>query len=336
MLLAFLHLFVHTGAAAFAFMLAVVLSGTDHLSHSLWGDPRLDEHFERADRHLAALLEAAGERVACMLVSDHGFGPGPRRRAHLGRWLHDRGWLVLHPGSALEGQGLVGGAARRVREGLPPSTWKALRDRLPGSLRRWAYERSDEARQVDLGSSEAFRVELYEGWEGIRLLREERRGELCAALAEEPFVASVKSREEVFRGDFLSEIPDVIVEVAEGFCGGSALGPGPLVEELSEAECSVRAGSHRRDGVLVLSGPGVVARAPLGAPAVADVGPTLLALAGLPVPEGLDGRVLSEALLSAPAYVPGSELTGPLKSAAASAARIADLEEPLRRLGYLA
>lgn len=54
---------------------------------------------------------------------------------------------------------------------------------------------------------------------------------------------------------------------------------------------------HRRYGVLVMAGPPVVHRE-LNTSSLLDVAPTVLYLAGLPVPEDMDGRVLLEAVRS--------------------------------------
>ena len=62
-------------------------------------------------------------------------------------------------------------------------------------------------------------------------------------------------------------------------------------------------GAHRRDGLFVLSGPGVRTAGELGAADIVDVLPTLLALAGLAVPTGLDGRPIAAALERSPSLV---------------------------------
>jgi predicted AlkP superfamily phosphohydrolase/phosphomutase/Tfp pilus assembly protein PilF len=53
---------------------------------------------------------------------------------------------------------------------------------------------------------------------------------------------------------------------------------------------------HRRQGVLLLSGPGIRKGETLAKATVFDVTPTLLHLAGLPVAEDMEGRALTEAL----------------------------------------
>jgi predicted AlkP superfamily phosphohydrolase/phosphomutase/tetratricopeptide (TPR) repeat protein len=62
---------------------------------------------------------------------------------------------------------------------------------------------------------------------------------------------------------------------------------------------------HRPQGVLVMSGVGVVRGAEIASPTILDVAPTALALLGLPAGEDFDGRVLAEAIEgAAPARIP--------------------------------
>ena len=63
-------------------------------------------------------------------------------------------------------------------------------------------------------------------------------------------------------------------------------------------------GAHRRDGMLVLAGDGVAPAGEIGRAEIADVLPTLLPLAGLPVPAGLDGTPITSALRGAPGLAP--------------------------------
>ena len=307
---------------------AVVLSGTDHLSHLLWGDPRLDDHFARADGHLAELLRAAGEGTAVVLVSDHGFGRSAATRVHLDRWLERRGHLVRRQRKA----GPVGRAARAVRMGLPSRSWKSVRDRLPGRLRRWGAERAGGQSGLDLAVTVATPVELYEGWAGLRLQDESGRVRLVQELEAEPWVASARGREELFRGPELDRIPHLVVELAPGHRAGGGWGEGPVLEDVPAAELARWPATHRREGILVLSGPGVRPGVGLEAPGVEDVGPTTLALAGIPVPDGLDGRVLSEAIELPPRYVATKPRSPGPATRAPSPGRI---EAELRRLGYV-
>jgi tetratricopeptide (TPR) repeat protein len=82
-----------------------------------------------------------------------------------------------------------------------------------------------------------------------------------------------------------------------------------LSEVPPERRMELEASWHRPQGVLVMSGPGVVRGAEIASPTILDVAPTALALLGLPAGEDFDGRVLLEAIEgAAPARIPSWDL----------------------------
>ncbi len=329
---------------------AVVLSGTDHLAHHLWGDPRLEDHFQRADDLLGSLIEAAGERPV-MLVSDHGFGPAASRVVHLNRALETGGWCRTRPSGG--DVGALGRALKGARRAAPKGAWRALRDRLPHAVRRWGFERAAGTDRFDPEATRAFAVELHEAFVGVHLcvrgrmpdgvvdpadvpaLRARLAADLEALVDPEgrPLVTSVQPREALYDGPRLDRIPHLLVELAGDCRWGDGAGPGPVVEAVDPAPRALRPGSHRRDGVVVLAGPGVRPDAPPSNATVRDVGLTLLAMAGLPVPEGRDGRVWTESLVAPPRWVADASAGG--SGAAPTPAEQAAMDDALRGLGYL-
>jgi predicted AlkP superfamily phosphohydrolase/phosphomutase/tetratricopeptide (TPR) repeat protein len=101
---------------------------------------------------------------------------------------------------------------------------------------------------------------------------------------------------------------------------------------------------HRQYGVLILAGPEIVSQK-LDTTSMLDIAPTVLWLAGLPVPDDTDGRVLTEAVRPgfaerfpetrvatyevAPFHVAAAERTAEV------AAAEAEIVENLRSLGYI-
>lgn len=310
---------------------AVVLPGTDHLAHLLWGDPRLDEHYERADHLLGELLAAAGPDTAVLLVSDHGFGPAPTRRVHLDRWLFQLGWQQLAPAPLRRG-GVVGAVASAVRNGLPDRAWGELRDRLPDRLRRWAYERSAPQAALDATGTAAVRVELYESFVGIALWDPGACGGLVDALRAAPWVEAVWPREELFWGPFLSaRVPDLIVQLREDFTAGEGVGEGPVEEPVPAPERAAWPATHRRTGIVAGAGPGIGSVPPTEA-GVEDVVATALALVGVPLPDDLDGRVWTETIEPTPTYVARAPMETPPGPPGEDDGT---LERSLKKLGYL-
>ena len=99
---------------------------------------------------------------------------------------------------------------------------------------------------------------------------------------------------------------------------------------------------HRALGILAIVGPGIKKGEALHGPSVLDIAPTILALYGLPVGEDMDGKVLSQAFLEAPAArslpswdaVPGNDGRHPPHMRLDLAAARAALEQMIA-LGYI-
>jgi predicted AlkP superfamily phosphohydrolase/phosphomutase len=117
----------------------------------------------------------------------------------------------------------------------------------------------------------------------------------------EPFVRAVYRREEVYHGPYVERSPDLIVDwnrsgsnidrLVLGNSRGAALRRKIERENLLLALIS---GSHDRDGLLAVCGPGILPGAEIAGASVLDVAPTVLYLLGQPIPIEMDGRVLSD------------------------------------------
>lgn len=83
--------------------------------------------------------------------------------------------------------------------------------------------------------------------------------------------------------------PIIVVVSDHGFLSGEARPPRPADEFEGGA-----ADWHRLHGIFLISGPGVK-RGDLGTVSLYDIFPTLLYLCGIPVPDGIPGRVILEA-----------------------------------------
>jgi arylsulfatase A-like enzyme len=94
-------------------------------------------------------------------------------------------------------------------------------------------------------------------------------------------------------------------------------------------------GTHAREGVFAAAGPGVRAAGDVGVCEIVDVMPTLLALAGSPIPGGLDGAPMTAALAAPPSYGASRADESPPARVELDAASEADMAARLEALGYL-
>ncbi len=334
-------------------LFTVIFTGTDRLQHFFWEEIEsggggefsslLDAFWRMLDGQIGRLVDAAGEGGTVLLVSDHGFGPAPRYWVHVNRLLEDAGLLRL--------KGLGGTSWKN------PAFWKR-QARKVGAVRRWAKKllpsslqdtlrrRERVADAIDWDRTVAVAQPLYTFTCGIRLVGEKRGGALDRVLRVvkqwehmgRPMVEEVYRREDLFSGPYASKAPDLILVMRPEYsCVESLGGAAPV-----EPSVPFRSGDHRREGIFLARGeafpPGRIFE-PLR---IEEMAPLLMWLAGLPVPESMDGEVRTD-VLKREALLENPVRSGPIRAetpaAEAPQGLTAEeqeaLEEHLRGLGYL-
>jgi predicted AlkP superfamily phosphohydrolase/phosphomutase len=188
--------------------------------------------YREVDALVGAVLEAIGDDVALVIMSDHGFSDF-HREAHLNTWLERNGYLtLLEEGEADEGDWLVNidwsrttafamglnslyvNVAGRERDGIvPPTERLALAREIAEKLEQWVDEET-----------------------GM------------------PVVTHAALREEAYRGPELAEAPDLIVGYGNGYRASWATTEGRTADVLIEDNLDEWSGDHCVDPALV---PGV-------------------------------------------------------------------------------
>jgi predicted AlkP superfamily phosphohydrolase/phosphomutase len=297
------------------------------------------ECFSAIDRIVGLLEDYAGPGGGVVVCSDHGFTAW-EVSVHVNALLERWGYLKLKgSGKAMQSE-----IARRM---IP-----VAKRFLPRKLARSAKGRTFAA--IDWEHTTAFASPIPQQGVFVNVAGRERYGivppEQVDALKEEiaarflglrddrgePVTDRVHRAEEVFHGDALEGAPDVLPVLRDHRY--------ELDDELfhKDAFTDLRhlpRGVHHPDGIVVVAGAGTHAGRVSGS--VMDVMPTLLYQAGLKVPEGLDGRVLTPAFDAALLAERPVATTAALSSADKdetspySQEEEALIEESLRGLGYL-
>jgi predicted AlkP superfamily phosphohydrolase/phosphomutase len=346
-------------------LLFVVFMSADHVHHLGWPDwaergreSVVADVYRILDDALGDLLRRVGDDGNVLVVSDHG-GGSLEGVVNLNAWLAREGYLAYRERGEVE-RG-VGHRLFELWRKLPAGPRDALKQRLP-RVRERAYRIRHAPAVVDWSRTRAFSYSTF-GNVVVNVRGRERDGtvepgdeyervrdELVERLLQlespdgERIVAAVHRREELFAGPELERLPDLVVE----FRDYAWLGKGNLTERTEgiDDRIGVRGhprasyvGSHRPDGIVVLSGPAARAGTHLSA-AIADIAPTVLYLLGEPIPADLEGRLLTEAIdrglleRAPPEYVEAVdlELGAPRPY---DAEGVAEVEDRLRSLGYL-
>jgi predicted AlkP superfamily phosphohydrolase/phosphomutase len=293
-------------------------------------------------------------------MSDHGFGPF-YKYIYLNNWLLENKLLSL-------GRGLT----TRLKYALfsmhvTPSSLYRLLDRL--GLVRAAFKASKKQRHdllatfflswrdIDWTKTKAYSfgnvgqifinlrgrepqgiVEPGEEYAELReqiisMLAELRDPETGAQLAEH-----IYRREEVYSGEQAKELPDILLLPLNMEYGATGLSA--FVSNQVVAPSFAYSGSHRMEGVFMLSGHGVRPGSVVQGAQIVDMAPTILHLLGLAVPRDMDGRVLTEAfdqgfLATRPVeYSDEAAIPGPV-GRGLSEEEAEQVTERLRGLGYV-
>lgn len=110
-----------------------------------------------------------------------------------------------------------------------------------------------------------------------------------------PIVIRAGRREEFFDGPNVARLPDIILVMDESL--GSSDRLSSYSSLVTDRPGVGDPGAHRIDGVFIAAGPEVGRRAEaLPDASIVDVAPTVLHLAGVAVPDTMDGRVLTAML----------------------------------------
>lgn len=309
-----------------------VFMQTDHAQHKLWRyidpsypdfKPDYDAQFQDAllrvyramDKDLGELIRAIDEEVNLLVLSDHGAGPC-HGIMYINRWLREEGLLNINQDFntrfkswlakrdfILRGYKLIskiglGWSANLISK---PARNRVLSAFLSFDDVDWAttkaYSRGAFGQIfINLEGREPQGI-VKPGEEYERLVSDivQKLVNLKHPDTGEKLISDIRRREEVVHGPYVDRAADIMFSVQDYLYQSSVKfdveGDGILGR--SEYDDS---GTHRSEGILVMAGPGIKQGERIQGAQVADITPTLLALADVPVPNDLDGRILEETL----------------------------------------
>ena len=242
--------------------------------------------YERLDLALGRILEADPGFESVVIASDHGFGGSGDRILHINSYLAEQGLLGWKPGPI----GQLGGALRDLARVVPSGLREHLVRRLPERLIT-ELDGASRFAAVDFGETLCFSDErdyapsLWLNLEGREARGKvpsgskgaERRAQIVARITRAlldwrdpidggPVVQGLVPREDYAQGPAADRAPDFLIELRRPqdytYCVLPSEPGGPSFSTLSREDWSGAkgagmAGSHREDGVYLLSGPGI-------------------------------------------------------------------------------
>jgi len=294
---------------------------------------RVRDMYSLLDEGLGRLAERASPDDLVLFMSDHGM-QSCTGAVNMDRLLERLGYLEFSATSAVLGPmqwGPVRTVARKVYDAL------GLHGKVPlpqavnwSKARAYTSGRSTgEGISVNLAGREPDGTVDPADYERVRDEVAERVGSFVDPRTGRSPVGRIWRREELFKGRFAEQAPDLILEAA------------PLYS-LTHARSAVEpadwlSGDHRIEGVLAAAGPAVDPAAVPESARLVDLAPTILAAVGAPSAVRHSGSALPFLVGVEAAVAAGTAASDapPNEDLGLNDAEADEVEEHLRGLGYL-
>jgi predicted AlkP superfamily phosphohydrolase/phosphomutase len=269
-------------------LIVQVFETTDRIQHMFWRylpgsgspaprpsqDPQVTgsilESYRRMDAFLEKLFKKMRPNDLLMIVSDHGFSAF-NRGFNLNTWLHQEGYLVLNEGKKTSGKWYA------------DVDWSRSRAYGQGLNGIFLNVKGRESSGIVAPGDEAEKLKR-EIKEKLMKVVDEKHGQNAIRKA---FV-----REEIYRGPYTVNAPDVVVGYATGYRVSWESAVNYVGEELFSDNTRMWSGDHAftRDQV-----PGIFfcnRKIKEKDPGLIDISPTVLAAFGIEKPGFIEGRDL--------------------------------------------
>ncbi len=279
-----------------------------------FGDAILNMYI-KLDDILAEVLAMIDDDTTLYIMSDHGFGP-VHKTVSVHRWLCHHNFMQMKNGSAGLGK-MADGFVRKVQEILPPGAKGFIKKWMPSAANSAASRASYSG--IDWSQTRAYPVGHFsdifinlEGRQPSGIVKpgkeyEELQDEITQRLYEfkdpddnSSIVERVYKREELYHGEYLENMPDLIIGWKDyKYLRMFNYPPSdddsiiwtipPTLSLLWD-----RTGAHKPNGMFMAIGPHIRNGAQVENASIMDIAPTILYESGIPIPDDMDGRVLTE------------------------------------------
>ena len=266
-----------------------VFDGTDRMQHMFWRyldkdhpacpdeipvkhQHAIEDLYQRMDDLVVGrtMAKCQGPDTMLLVISDHGFNTF-RRGIDLNRWLEENGYLKVHEG-------------RRAEEHLTGVDWSQTRAFAIGLT------------GIFVNTKDKFAQGIVDGGEEAEKLRAEIAQRLGTVVDPDTGTRGIKrvyQAPKVYRGPYTDQAPDLIVGYDRGYRVSWDAAIGRTSKHIFHANTKAWSGDHCVDpsvvpGILFCNRPIETENARL-----LDIGPTILDMFGVKVPEYMDGRPLA-------------------------------------------
>ena len=277
------------------------------------------DFWKRMDRGVGEIEADLPPGTSMILMSDHGFGP-IEYYVNFNVWLLEQGFIALQDSLYVKQKHWFykRGATPEWFYGLMAKLGLAKNrvDRFRGKQISWVDKLADSGflsrKHIDWSKTKAYAQgnfgQIFINQKGrqpngcvapedVRPLLDDLKAKLLAIPHPEtgkPLVEKVLERDDLYHGPHAHLAPDLVAVLGDWTYRTIGLYDFTTNKLVSPAFGPT--GDHRMEGIFIGSGPGFRTGAKPEGADLLDIAPTVLHLLGVPVPNDMDGRVLSEIL----------------------------------------
>ena len=270
------------------------------LHHFFWNDERTKRSWKLIDGYIGDFMD---KDVNVMLMSDHGSNK-IEHVFNINTWLEKESYLKTNTGSirflhrvGITTENLSKWARKLGIYGLKKLMPKTILSKIPGQSGEIMFEAKTD--KIDWGKSRVIasgQGPLYinknivlEGDYGK--LRQELIGKISDVRTpdmKKP-IKHIYKKEEIYKGKYLSEAPDLILDQEKGVHIPGGIGKRGVFDFTEKW-----VGENKKHGLFALYGNGIKEGAIIENFRILDLAPTILHMFSLPIPRDMDGGVLKE------------------------------------------
>ena len=286
-----------------------VSSASDFLQHAMWRDWK-DENSKyhkdfidfwiNLDKEIGSILELV-ENTNIIFVSDHGFG-NLKQNFNLSKWLADKDFIKINPNDRLKSSfNTIFEYFYKKIENTPLKTLIVSEKLKFNFLIKSFGIGSIFPPEVDVSNSKVIpgfssaaygALHITDKVENYEEFREVVIDELRKLKETFGFDIDIFKREELYNGEKTNQAPDILFKINDHGCNVlSSTLKGEIFSETLPFEN--KSGSHRNKGIFCAYGPDIKSGLKISS-SIYDLAPTVLHIFNAPIPEDVDGRVLTE------------------------------------------
>ena len=305
----------------------VVFTETDWLQHKLlhyidrthpyYNDKfklLINDYFSKVDKIIYNLVEKASKDTSVFIISDHGFGPS-KGKIYINSLLKSLGllkvkkiWLkeifidfqdklrsFLNQKSTLyrNSKNIIKSLSKFRKERGSPQDFSKTKHVLSRiklfSLIDWsrtkAYFIGDTGATIFINSDRNNYAEIHN--KITKALKEISNPE-----TKTPLNFQVYQKKDIYHGPYFDVAPDLVLDSNSGYKFVLDANSKMLFHKTTKRIWN----HHYREGILVMSGSNINGNMLIRSASIMDIAPTILYLLGIPVPDDMDGKVLTEGI----------------------------------------